>query len=96
MFTDKVDLIIYNGVAAICGNDIIPKRIGIVSCSWTDDEGKLNKNKFNNVPYFMDSLEKILSVTALYESMKDDEETWVPTKGNIPFLIVILGSTKIQ
>ena len=41
MFTDKIEPIIYNGVESIGGNDIIPKVIGTVIWSWTDDEGQL-------------------------------------------------------
>ena len=37
MFTDKTDPIISNEVATIGGKDIIPKGIGVVSCSYTDD-----------------------------------------------------------
>ena len=61
----------------ISGKDIIPKGIGTVSWSWTDDEGKFNKNKLNNVLYFPNSPVIILSETALNEFMKDYEVTWV-------------------
>ena len=43
IFTDKKKTIIYNGVATICGKDLITKRIDTVSWTWTDDEGKLYK-----------------------------------------------------
>ena len=54
MFTEKIDTAIYNGVVNIGRNDLIPKRIGIVSWSWTDDEGNLHTKKLNNVLYFKD------------------------------------------
>ena len=79
MFTDKIETIIYNGVATICGKDLIPKGVGTVSWSWTDDEGQLNSNKLNNVLYFPDSPVNILIATTLAESMKDDERTWALT-----------------
>ena len=37
MFTDKIEPIIYNGVANIGGKDIITKGIGPVIWYWTDD-----------------------------------------------------------
>ena len=52
MFTYKIVPTIYNGVAPIGGNDLIPKGIDTVSWSWTDDEVQLHTNKFNNVIYF--------------------------------------------
>ena len=64
----------------IGGKYLIPKWIGTVSWSWTDDEEQLHTEKFNNVLYFTDSLVKILSETAMAESMKYDEGTWVLTK----------------
>ena len=96
MFTDKIDLIISNGVVTIGGNYPIPKDIGTVSWSWTDYEGQLHTNKPKNIFYFTDSPVNILSAAALAESMKYDEETWVITKINILFLSGILGSTKRQ
>ena len=80
VFTYNIEPIIYNRVATIGGNDLITKVIGIVSWSWTDDEGKLQTNKLNNVIYFPESPVNILSATALYEPMKYDEGTWVLTK----------------
>ena len=50
MFTDKIDPIIYNGVANIGGKYLIPKGIDTVIWSWTDYEGKLHTNILNNVP----------------------------------------------
>ena len=79
MFTDNIEPIISNGVATICGKDLITKGIGTVRWSWTNYRGKLCTNKFNNVLYFPDSTVTILSATALYESMKDYEVTWVLT-----------------
>ena len=72
----------------------ITKEIGTVNWSWTDDKGKLHTHKWNNVLYFIDSPLNILSETAMSESMKDDEGTWVRTKRNILFLLGIFGSTK--
>ena len=94
MFTVNIDLILSNGVANIGGKDIISKGIVTVSWSWTDDKGKLHTHKWNNVLYFIDSPLNILSETAMSESMKDDEGTWVRTKRNILFLLGIFGSTK--
>ena len=72
IFIENIEPIISNGVANIGGKYLIPKVIGPVSWSWTDDEGKLHTNKFNNVLYFPYSPVNILSSTLFYESMKDD------------------------
>ena len=80
MFTDKIEPIISNGVATIGGKYIIPRMIGKVSWYWNDDEVQLHTNKLNNVLYFTDSPVNILSATALAESMKDDEGSWLITK----------------
>ena len=61
MFTDKIEPTISNGVVTIVGKYLIPKGIIKVSWSCTDDEDKLNTNKFNNVLYFPDSSVNILS-----------------------------------
>ena len=42
MATYKIETIIYNGVATICGKDIVPKGIGTFIRSWTDGEGKVH------------------------------------------------------
>ena len=42
MLTYKIEPIISNGVAIKVGEDIIPKGIGTVHWSWTDDEVQLN------------------------------------------------------
>ena len=55
MFTDKIDPKIYNGVATMGGKYIIPKGIGTVIWYWTDDDGHMYTNKFNNAIYFIDS-----------------------------------------
>ena len=95
MFTDKIEPIISNGVATIRGNYLIPKRIGTVSSSWNDYEGKLYKNNLNNVLYFTYSAIIILCATEFSESMKYDEGTWVlKQKLDIIFSLRILGSTK--
>ena len=94
MLNYKIEPIISNGVATIGGNYIIPKGIGTVRLSWTDDEGQLHTNKLNNVLYFPDSPVNILSATALAEFIKDDEEKWIKKKEIIIFLLRILGSTK--
>ena len=80
MFNENIDPIIYNVVATIDGKDISPKWIVKVSWDWIDDEGQLHTNNFNNILYFTDSPVNILSETALDESMKDYEGTWVLTK----------------
>ena len=36
MLTDKIEPIIYNGLATIGGKNIITKGIGTVICSYTD------------------------------------------------------------
>ena len=51
MFTDKIYPIISNGVSDISGKYIISKIIGTVIWYCTDDEGKLNRKKMNNVLY---------------------------------------------
>ena len=57
------------------------KTIGTISWSWTDDKGQLHTQKMNNVLYFTDSAINILSAISFSGSMKDDEGTWVLTKG---------------
>ena len=49
MFINKIEPIISNGVANIGGKYLIPKGIGTVRWSCTDDEGKLHLKIFNNV-----------------------------------------------
>ena len=56
--------------------------------------GQLHTNKLNNVIYLSYSLFNILSTTALDESMKDDDGTWVLTKSKYSILLGILGITK--
>ena len=63
MLTEKIEPVIYNGVATIGGKYLIPKWIGTVIWYWTDDEGNLHKNKFNNVPEFINSSVNLLSAT---------------------------------
>ena len=46
MSTDKIYPIISNGVATMVGKDLITKRIGTVTWSWTDDEGQLHKKNY--------------------------------------------------
>ena len=94
MFTDKIDPIIYNGVANIGGKDLIPKWICTVSWSWTDDEGQIHTNKLKIVLYFPDPPANILSETALYESMKDNKGLWVPTKIKYSIFIWDFGKYK--
>ena len=60
--------------------NITTKGIGTVICYCTDDEGQPHKNKLNNVLNFPESTVNILSATTLDKSMKDNEETGVPTK----------------
>ena len=74
-----------NGVAEISCKDIHQKRIGTVSLSWNDDEGQLHANKLNNAIYFSYSPINILSTTELYESIKDDEGTWIQTNSGYSF-----------
>ena len=80
MLNYKIETIISNEVATICGKYIIPKGINTVIWYCTDDEGKLRTNKLNNVLCFPNSPVKILSATSLAEYTKDDEGTWVLTK----------------
>ena len=96
MFTDKIEPIIYNGVADIGGKYFIPKGIGTVRLSETDDEGQLHTKKLNNVLCFTNSPVKIICATVLDESMKYSEGTWVPIKIYTLFLLGILGSKRRQ
>ena len=82
MLTDKIEPIISNGVATIGGKYLITKGIGTIIWSWTDDERQLHTNKLNNVLYFVDSPDNILSATALAKTIKYYEVTWLPTKRN--------------
>ena len=52
MFNDKIEPIIYNGVANMVRKDLILRGLDTVSWYWTDDEEKLHTNKLNNVLYF--------------------------------------------
>ena len=61
MFPDKIEHKISNGLATIGGKDILSKVIGTGRFFWTYDEGKLHRNKFNNVLYFTVSPVNILS-----------------------------------
>ena len=81
-------------MTTICGKDCIPKGIGTVSWSWTNDEEQLKTNRLKNVLYFTDSPSNILSATALAESMKDYEETWVLTKRKYFFFTWDFGKYK--
>ena len=49
MFTDKIEPIIYAGVETINGKYVVPRGIGTVIWSWTDDEGQLHTNKLNDL-----------------------------------------------
>ena len=49
MFTDKIELIVSNGVANICGKDIIPKGDDTVRWYWTGYEWQFHTKKLNNV-----------------------------------------------
>ena len=80
MFTKKIQNIISNVVYTIGVKYIIPKGIGKVSWYQTDDEGKLQTNKFNNILYFTDSPFNVLITNALAEYTKYDKVTWVLTK----------------
>ena len=75
MFSDNIEPKISNILETIGGKYIIPEGIGTFSWSWTDDGGQLHTKKLNNVIYFTNSTFKILSETALPESMKDDDGT---------------------
>ena len=82
MLTDKIDTIIYNEVENIGKNDLIIKGVSTVIRSCTDDEEELHTNKLNNLLYFPNSHVKIISATALAESINYYEGTWVLTKRN--------------
>ena len=77
MLIDRIEPIIYNAVASIGWKDLIPKGIGMVSWSWTDSEGQPHTKKLKILLYFTESLVHTLSASALAESMKQDEGTWV-------------------
>ena len=81
MLTEKIYTIIYNGLATIGVNDIVSKGIDTVRCYQTDDEGKLHKNKLNNVIYFLYSTVNILMTNALAVFTNYYEVIWVLTKG---------------
>ena len=72
MFTDKIEPIMSNGAATICGKYIHPKIIGTIRWYWNDYEGKLSTNKLNNLIYFPDLQVNLLISTKIYESIKDD------------------------
>ena len=67
-------------MSTIGGKDLISKSIDTVSWSWTDDEGQLHTQKLNNGLYSTESPVNIISATALAESTKGHEVTWVPIK----------------
>ena len=92
MFTEKIDPIISNEVATIHGKDYIRNGFGTVSLYWNDDEGQLQTKKLNNLLYFTDSPCNIQSTTALSESKKDNEGTWVLTKREISICALDFGS----
>ena len=94
MFNRKIESIISNGVAPIVGKYIIQKVIGTVIWYWTDDWGKLNTKKLNNLLYFTYSPVNVLSATELYEYIKDDEGTWVLTKGKFSIFTWGFGKYK--
>ena len=60
-FTEKIEPIIYNGVANICVKYLITKWIVTVIWSWNDDEGQPHTNKLNTVLYFPDALVNVPS-----------------------------------
>ena len=80
MFTEKKEPIIFDGVATIGGKDLFPDGIGAVIWSFTDSKRQLHTNKLSNVLYFTYLPVNIKIETALSESMKNDEGTWVQTK----------------
>ena len=45
MFSDKIDPIMSNGVAKICGKYLHHKGVVAVRWSWTGDEGQIHTNK---------------------------------------------------
>ena len=94
MFIDKIEPIIYNVVATLCRKYIIPEGIGTVRWSCTNDEGKLHAKTFNNVLYLQESPVNILIPTALDESIKDNEGTWVQTKRKYSFYTWYYGKYK--
>ena len=65
MFSDKIDTVIYNGVANIGPKYLIPKVIGAVSWSYKYDEIQLHTNKLNHILHIPESPVNILSTTAL-------------------------------
>ena len=77
MFSDKIDPVIYIGVADIGPKYLIPKVIGIVRWYCTYDERQLHTNKLNNIIHIPDSPVNIIIATASNEYMKDDDGTWI-------------------
>ena len=73
---------------------LIAKVIGTVIWYWTDEKGELHTKKLNNVLYFPDSPVNIISATALNESIKGDEGTWVLTKSKYSIFTWYFGKYK--
>ena len=71
----------------------ILKGIGTVSCSCTDYEKQPHTKKLNNVIYFIESPEKILSATELAYYTKDDDGTWIKKQ---EILYFYLGFWEVQ
>ena len=94
IFNDNIEPIPYNVVATIGEKSLIPKGIGTVSWSWTDDEEQLYTNKLNNLIYFKESPVNILSENSLDEFMKVDEVTWVLTKRKYSLFTLYFGNYK--
>ena len=92
MLNYKIEPTPSNIMSTIGGKDRIIKGIGTVSLSWTDNLGNFHTKKLNNVIYFSALPVYILIATALSESLKDDEVTWVLTK--IKFYIFTWDSGK--
>ena len=49
MFNDKIEPLICNRLADICGKYLIPKAIATVRWYWTDDEVQIHTKKLNNL-----------------------------------------------
>ena len=85
MFTDNIHPSISSGVSTMGAKYLISTEIGTVIWCLTDDQGHLDTKILNNVIYFTDPPVNILSETALAESVKYDEVTWLPTDRKIIF-----------
>ena len=81
MFVGKIGKIDpRNGVATIGGEDLRPSGIGMVKCSWDDDEGKTHNFFLVKTLFFPTSPVNIISVSRLADHFNDDEGKSIQTR----------------